>query len=324
MQNELPWAGLNPGGVDSRRVSAGGKWNLFWAVFPKREAALVFRLARLPEAMPDLPKLRNLEIAFQSLNGEHIFYLRLKDASQIELFETLCWSVVTAAEGADTEEDALKKSVARTFRWHQLLRSGQVGVLSEEEQKGLIGEIQVLKRLIACRGAKEAITAWVGPSGTPKDFELGGHCIEVKARRGAAQPFIRISNEYQLAQVAGQETWLIVTTVDQTPPPHGLTLSEIVAEVGSMLQSSQPSVMNDWLSRLSDAGFDPDDDYSEWHWTASLTDSFSVTPDFPCISTPVPVGVSSVTYSLALSACGPFRVDWSVIESRLARRIFNE
>ena len=67
--NDTPWTGLEADKVDTRRVDAKGHWNFFWAVMPRADVALVVQLAELPKPVPDLPKLRNLEIRFQTLPG---------------------------------------------------------------------------------------------------------------------------------------------------------------------------------------------------------------------------------------------------------------
>jgi hypothetical protein len=75
---------------------------------------------------------------------------------------------MAAGELAETEAEALERAIGRTFRWHYLLRGGKPKVLSEEAQTGLVGEIEVLKLLIATLGAKPALAGWTGPSGAPK------------------------------------------------------------------------------------------------------------------------------------------------------------
>jgi hypothetical protein len=127
--NDTPWTGLEAGKADTRRIDAKGRWSFFWAVMPRADVALVLQLAELPKPVPDLPKLRNLEIRFQTLPGGPILYIRLKDNAQIELFEKLCRDVVAAAELAATEHEALERSIGRTFRWHYLLRGGRAEVL---------------------------------------------------------------------------------------------------------------------------------------------------------------------------------------------------
>ena len=141
--------------------------------------------------------------------------------------------------------------------------------MSEEAQKGLIGEIEVLKLLIANLGAKAALAAWTGPSGAPKDFELKSDCIEVKARRGASQPFVKITNEFQLADVADRSLWLSVLAVDKVQPPHGRTLSDYVVEVTDILEATEPSAILDWDLHLADVGYDAIHDYSPWRWIVS-------------------------------------------------------
>ncbi|MFN3627068.1 MAG: PD-(D/E)XK motif protein [Parvibaculum sp.] len=318
---DTPWSGLEAGKVDTRRVSALARWNWFWAVMPRADVALVLKLADLPKPTPDLPKLRNLEIRFQTLPGGPILYIRLKDSAQLELFETLCRDVMAAGELAQTEAEALERAIGRTFRWHYLLRGGKLEVLSEEAQKGLIGEIEILKLLIAALGVKRAITAWTGPSGAPKDFELKADCIEVKARRGASQPFVKITNEHQLADVPERRLWMAMLAVDKVQPPHGRTLTEFVSEVTELLERTEPSAIMDWNLHLADVGFDTLQDYSAWRWIVSAPDFYAVTEDFPRIATPVSLGVSSVSYALALSACTPFRTDWDAVREKLIEEV---
>jgi hypothetical protein len=315
--NDTPWSGLEAGKVDTRRVLATARWNWFWAVMPRADVALVLQLGDLPKPTPDLPKLRNLETRFQTLPGGPILYIRLKDNAQLELFETLCRDVMAAGELANTETEALERAIGRTFRWHYLLRGGNHEVLSEEAQKGLIGEIEVLKLLISTLGAKPALTAWTGPSGSPKDFELKADCIEVKARRGASQPFVKIASEFQMADVPDRRLWLAVLAVDKVQLPHGRTLTEYVEEVTKLLERTEPSAIMDWDLHLADAGFDILHDYSTWRWIVAFPDFHSVTEDFPRIAAPVPLGLSAVSYALSLSACAPFLEDWVTVRAKL-------
>ncbi len=324
MLNSTPWEGLEAGKVDTRRVNALGRWNFFWAVLARADAALVLQLSRLPNPIPDLPKLRSLDIHFQNLSGGPILYLRLTDAAQVELFETLCRDVVAASETAEDEAAALQKAIGRTFRWHHLLRGGKDDLLPEEAQKGLIGELKILRLLLDNIGAKAAVEAWTGPSGAPKDFELRSDCIEVKARRGASQPFVKISNEYQLADIEDRRLWLAVLTVDKVQPPNGLTLADHVASLTKTLERAAPSVIPQLDLRLADAGYDPLHDYSAWHWQASEADFFAVAGSFPRLAAPVPLGVSNLSYSLSLDACSPFRTNWATVRAKLCEEDVDE
>lgn len=318
---DMPWFGLEAGKTDTRRVDAAACWNWFWAVMPRADMCLLLQLTDLPKPVPELPKLKNLEIRFQTLPGGPILYIRLKDNAQMELFETLCRDVMAAGEIAETEPEALERAIGRTFRWHYLLRGGKLEVLSEEAQKGLIGEIEVLKLLIANLGPRPALTAWTGPSGAPKDFELKADCIEVKARRGASQPFVKIANEHQLADVPDRRLWLAVLAVDKVQQPHGKTLTEYVADITDLLARMEPSAIMDWELHLADVGYDVLHDYSAWRWIVSAPEFHAVADEFPRISAPVPLGVSAVSHALALSACTPYRTEWSDVLAKLIEEV---
>ena len=315
--NEAPWSGLEAGKTDTRRVDAKGKWNFFWAVMPKTDVALVLQLSRLPEPVPVLPKLRNIEMQFQTLPGGPILYLRLKDSAQLEPFETLCRDVVAAGEAATVESAALERAIGRTFRWHHLLRGRGPGVLSEDEQKGLLGELEIFRTLMERLGPSGALNAWTGPSGAPKDFELQADCIEVKARRGASRPHVKISSEHQLADVAGCRLWLAVLAVDRVQAPNGKTLAEVVDTIAREIEHREPGALLDWERHLADAGFDPADDYSPWRWIAGPAVFHSIAEGFPRVTAPVPLGVSNVTYNLEMSACAPYRIDAQMALSRI-------
>ncbi len=309
MQRDSPWDGLSADGVDSRRVDQHAKWDFFWSVMPKSEPAFVMALKSSPSDVPKLPKLRNLDVGYTMLPSGRAFYLRLKDGSQRDLFEALCRDIAAAAADALDESDALQKVVGRTSRWHFLLRGGRTISLSEEEQRGLIGELAALEWLATTIGAAPAIAAWRGPLGSPKDFEMHGHCIEVKGRRSAAQPFIQISNEFQLADVEGHRIWLRVLAVDRVGDPFGETLHQIVQRMGVAVCSSDHALWHDYEEATSASGYRLEDSYEEFRWLLGDGTWFEVLPGFPRIVSPLSSGISDVKYSLALSACEPFAVD---------------
>ena len=317
MWTNTPWDGLEPGKVDGRRVSAKGKWNFFWTVMPGPDPGLVMQVSALPRDNLELPKLRNLEVALHALNGTPVLYLRLRDPSQVELFHALCIDIVAASELSDEEPDALLRAIQRTHKWHHLLQGGKLETLPEEGQKGLIGELQVLNLLLDNLKPSAALGAWTGPHGAPKDFELAAHCIEVKARRGASQPFVTISNEFQLADVAGCYVWLAVLAVDKVEDGVGRTLTFFVDDVRARVAAAQISALAELDRKLDAVGYDSLHDYGRWSWKVGPLAFHAVVANFPRISAPVKTGVSRVSYSLSLEACAPFVVDTTIVTSSL-------
>ncbi|MFQ5439373.1 MAG: PD-(D/E)XK motif protein, partial [Paracoccaceae bacterium] len=140
---------------------------------------LMLRLPSVPDPLPKLPKLKNLVVSFRPTVGGSAFVLGLKERAQVGIFETLCRDVVSAGEGGESREDALCRAIQRTRRGHHLLRGGRQGGLSVEEQRGLVGELEFLRELVSGFAPETAIETWTGPTGSAKDFELIGACVEV-------------------------------------------------------------------------------------------------------------------------------------------------
>jgi hypothetical protein len=205
------------------------------------------------------------------------------------------------------------------MRWHHLLRGGRLGLLSLEEQRGLMGELRFLGHLIDLIGPRAAIEAWKGPSGSSKDFELGGCLVEVKARRGASKPHVQISSEDQLADVPGCRLFLVVSPIDAVVKPYGRTLTDHVMELERLFSVSEPGAYDLWEEAIAETGFDFADDYSERRWMIGESLFHEVRDDFPRVTPPVPVGVSGIKYSIGLDACAAYVVDAAVVDQLIGQ-----
>lgn len=300
--NEDPWKGLTQGNM--RRVNAEGRFDFFWATVEKGAPALVMRVREGVEHKADLPKLKNLDIRFRTVGGPALV-LSLLDPSQREIFETLCRDIVSAGEDAPDDESALQRVVRRTRRWFFLLKGGSATGLSLEEQRGLVGELACLRELAEVASPETAVEGWMGPLGSAKDFEFPDVCIEVKARRGAAKPYVRISSEDQLTDIAERSLFLRVYDVDSAVLPEGLSLHDHVNLTYALLEQNPDCL--DWFENCLEAvGYDRSHDYEKRRWIVGRTRTFEVSDGFPRITSPLTTGVQNITYSIDLAECVKF------------------
>lgn len=322
-----PWNDLTPpsnaDALNARRVDADMPWGFFWARGIDRRCLLLLRHAEDASPKVRLPRLKGIETTLTDSDGDHnrTLALRLLDTAQRDIFHRLCLDIMASAAGAANETEAVAIALARTWRWHHLLRGGGDGRLSSEEQKGLIGELLVLDRMLCNLSAHDAVSAWRGPLGAPKDFEIGRICIEAKARRGAATPYIAISSEHQLDTTGVDALFLHVAELDQaqSDSPGGFTLSEIARRLHSMIRNADQLAADLFESLLFAAGFDWEDDYSDVKWVRGPDRLYRVGDGFPCV-TPAsfPGGVLNVRYSVSLFECEPFRVPLDALTNTLA------
>lgn len=319
--NEHPWHSLDAptstGTINARRVDAQFPWDFFWAVDSDRRSLLVLRYsAGFPGK---LPKLKGVEVLNSRASEHAVLVFRLLDAAHRDLFYRLCKDIVRATSAASSEIEAVRLALARTWRWHHLLGRGSDGRLTEEEQKGLIGELSVLDRLLLDQlTAIDAVMAWRGPLGAPKDFEIGRVCIEAKARRGGGTPNVTINSEHQLDDSGIDALFLYVTEVVRAPSSveSGMSITEFAARVRQRIEAKDPGALEPYLSMLEAAGLRSDDDYSDILWVEGSSRLYHVDQKFPRITaSQVPGGISQVRYSLSLVECEPFLVaesDFSV------------
>lgn len=323
-----PWEDLEPPvqkpSVSGRRVDPVLKWALYWAVDADNSCLLIMQHATENRPRNKLPNLRGLEIATgvaQGANQAHLV-IRLKDREQKEIFHRLCLDIIEATRMARSESEAIERFLARTWRWHWLLRGGRDQRLSDEEQKGLIGELGFMQRhLFPLIGVESSIKSWTGPLDAPKDFEVGRVCVEAKARRGAAIPFVSISTEHQLDTAGLDALFLNVTEVAGTSEDdsRGVTVTDVVRCVFEDVQTKDAATVELFEERLLSVGFDWADDYTDKYWLVGQEYLFEVVEAFPRIIPSMhPNGVENVRYSISLQACESFRTDYERMKSLLA------
>lgn len=311
MMSNSPWDRLSIG--DARRVNGSGRFDFFWIMLEDFVPALALKLGTADLPDHQVPKLRSLDLRYRLLNGAQALVLSLTDRSLSDTFVTLCLDVVRAGEAGSDAGQALSLALHRTKRWHYLLRGGASEELSTEEQRGLVAELAFLRSVVEAKGPEFALEGWKGPEDAAKDFEFPGACVEVKARRAAAKPYVAISSEDQLADVPGARLFLNVTDVASAVGGEGLTLHEHVERVSALLVPS-PFALARFEDLLMSVGYDAMHRYEDRRWSIGVDRVFEVSEGFPRLRTPLPVGVANVRYSIALSACMPFEFDGSVLD----------
>jgi hypothetical protein len=201
------------------------------------------------------------------------------------------------------------------------LKGGGDHRLSPEEQKGLIGELLVIERhLLPLLSCADAIGAWRGPLGSPKDFEIGHTCVEVKARRGAATPHVAISSESQLDNDDVGALFLYVVDVDKSPSNSTgcFSLTDVASRVRDAIVDLDQGVIETFEGLLAAAGFRWADDYTDALWIEGAHRIYRVADAFPRITaSQMHSGVTDVRYSISLVDCQPYLVGTAELDSSI-------
>jgi hypothetical protein len=120
-------------------------------------------------------------------------------------------------------------------RWRGLLTS--TPMLSGEAERGLLGELWLLERLIASRGP-EALDTWHGPLGELHDFSMGQHGIEVKTTLSRERIHV-VSNLQQLEPSEGTNLFVLSLQLRPDGTAGSPTLPEAIDLIAEQLRTDQ-------------------------------------------------------------------------------------
>jgi hypothetical protein len=240
--------------------------------------------------------------------GRWALVVQLTDRAFWDLFEALATDVLNVVRGASTGSEVAQATVRCVDRWRRFVeRRGEP--LSDEEVKGLIGELIVLCRCARRFGGDTALAAWTGPDRGVKDFELPNASVEVKTFQGDDAATVLISSPDQLDSVAERPVYLCAVRITPSDA-QGATLGEIVQRATTVL-GADPGTLGSFEDRLAASGYLASQAplYVK-RFVAGPLSMYRVTRGFPRIrSTDVPQGVLNVRFALKLNALAAWKTD---------------
>jgi hypothetical protein len=227
---------------------------------PGDEEAIVvgFRGVKLP---PDaqLPQGHGFgvtKLSGHALDGAYAWLaLSRKIGGAIDLFAMMAGDVTRLLElyANLDEERFFQLFLSRIRAWQDFMERGRSGVLGEEAETGLFGEIVVLKSLLDSGvAATFVLDAWQGPLDGLHDFVFASGAIEVKTTLSANGFPATVNSLEQLDETLRQP--LYVAGVRLLLREAGMTLPEFAGTIRGFLREL-PTALGMFESRLVQAGF---------------------------------------------------------------------
>jgi len=169
----------------------------------------------------------------QLKNMSWILEFQLVHPSFEEEFLRLCWDMI---EYSSKEENTLNALIHRYMTWQKLLQYENKSVMSFQKQKGLLGELIYLSKMIDDIGVEMAVDSWTGPDGSDQDYQLPSEWAEIKSVSLSSET-VHISSLQQLQQeMDGQ---LIVYILESTTAGDDrISLVDVVNEIKTKLANN--------------------------------------------------------------------------------------
>ena len=226
--------------------------------FPGNEESVLFGV-RIPHApsTDGLPQGRGFRVdvvepGCDGRGGMRLAVSRRAPAS-LDLFTMMAVDLIAVAEAGPREADERlsQELLGRIRAWQDFMQRGDTGLLSPNEEIGLLGEVVVLRTFVeAGMPPAAAVGAWEGPLGGLHDFRVGAGAVEVKTSVGPG-PFV--AHIGSLDQLDEGRRPLFVGAVALGVGDDGLRLPEWVDAVRAKF--SDPSVCDALDLRLLHAGY---------------------------------------------------------------------
>lgn len=222
-----------------------------------------------------------------------------------EIFTKLCWDLIEYTRGSCTPIFDL---VNRFSNWQELLQKIPEGLLSTTQQKGLIGELLYLEKLIDEIGVDDALRSWVGPEGADQDFLTDEYWAEIKSTTSSSDS-ISISSLQQLDR--DDNGRLVVFFIDKTSS-SGLStfsLSEVFSRIMGKIDTTKNKDL--FICKLTKVGFYKNDTekYQKVRFLLSGEKTYLISNSFPKLTkNNVPTEVIGAKYGISLSAIDSYKI----------------
>ena len=222
--------------------------------------------------------------------------LSLLSENETAVFIEMCRDLLSFAEGAQDESEALKNFWQRYKHWQNLFTVAKDDLLSDERQRGLIGELLFLReQIMNGRPLKEAVAGWLGPLKEHQDFSYGETWFEIKTVTEQAEK-VRIPSLEQLSLKTPGE--LIVYRLAKTS--DGFTLNSLVKNLSDLLEKN-PSSAQRFEVLLFQTGYVEREEYDEQSYRLAENMRFVVDEKFPRLTKDIlPSAIVEASYTLNL------------------------
>lgn len=237
--------------------------------------------------------------------------LLLVEPELTDIFILFIEDLIEKLKHISSSKDALVVVSQRINYWKRLFGKFTGGLLTPQQQRGLFGELYLLKELLEndISNSKYILESWLAPSGTNQDFYFGKIAVEVKTSK-SNNPSIKISNEYQLDSSTLESLYLVFYNLNEYPNDEN-TLLSLINEIRSLLNSIQDS-LNIFNANIDLLGISQEleDEYNKTGYSIRNERYYRINSDFPKITTRnIDEAISKVSYDIDPKQCKDYLIE---------------
>jgi hypothetical protein len=266
-------------------------------------------------------KLQEIQLELfpdHNINGKNILLIKLISNQHQDIFSVLCEDLIDSVKLESDEKQLVRTLLNRFEKWKSLFSRLNSQGLSPEEQRGLWGELFLLRKFFQySTNYQHILDSWVGPAGEIRDFQMNNWALEVKTTHVNNHQKVQISSERQLDNTHLDKLYLYHISLEKVHE-SGESLNQIITSINDIL-TIDIIALNRFRSKLYEAGYfeHQADLYSGTGYFIRNESFYCVTDNFPRIQeNEIRSGVGDVKYSIILSNCKDYEEsEYTVFEN---------
>lgn len=325
---ETLWQSLETGkmpssGIVLRRFPADFLPEISAALYlPDKYPALAVQLADtslLENALRQ--SFRDLKISLVGAEQPPVLLIELQNPALREIFAVLCDDLAQHLKHETNPKVIARELRDRLIQWSLLFEKAAAPGLSPEEQRGLFGELVILKMLLEnATDPMPVLNGWQGVSGGIQDFFFTDRAIEVKTTSSNQHQIITISSAAQLDESGLTFLWLAHLALEiASGGNEGISLNDAADNVLALL-AIKPETTTRFRAKLAEVGYFEAQRhlYEQVFYHIRATRFYQVRDEFPRIRpNELRPGVDTVKYSVRLADCQLWLTETSFIIKNL-------
>ncbi len=268
----------------------------------------VIKLEKLPTTKLISPEVNGLELAINSYKittkGVFTFIdVSCNHVAFLSEFTALVKEIMLRTY--DTREDVVSIVNNIISSWIAFWGIKKQGLLSEEEQLGLMGELIVLKYYMKFN-PEIALNSWKGPMGFKHDYVFESYSLELKATLKGEHIHI-INGVNQLLPLKDKKMFLMSIIASRTN--DGISLPGLINDISDKYLFKDAKLLLAFFDLLKEAGYNKlyEEDYNDIRFNVLSSKVFEVNSAFPKIIRDsfvdsIPNEIISLNYTLDLSS----------------------
>lgn len=179
------------------------------------------------------PQCKGLEPLALRTDGKEHFGVALKEERFADVFTSLAEDLLRRVSEAASPVAQARAFLGQLSRWQNFLSAPSEG-LTDEEQRGLRGELKFLRDHLCTSLGARTVFGWKGPEQAHQDYQFDAGTIEVKTNLAKQPQVVRITSERQLDDAAWPILILCVIALE-TRESAGEILPQMVAAMRTLL-----------------------------------------------------------------------------------------